>query len=156
MGRVSLDTTGAFGVLSSYSSIPNGPRHSVLPDPFSTRVWSLTASGEGGGETGHHPLQGTPKEHRTLRDLLGKSVGDHEAPCRFLRRISVRVSARTILCVTISSMIEGSVDTDVTTEVGGNTISARISPESAKRLGLSIGGHACAVLTASCAIIGVG
>ncbi|RII31233.1 MAG: molybdenum-dependent transcriptional regulator [Geobacter sp.] len=67
-----------------------------------------------------------------------------------------KVSARNIFCGTIAKIIEGPVNTEVDVEIGGgNTVSAVITHESAKRLELKVGGHACALFKASTVIIGV-
>lgn len=66
-----------------------------------------------------------------------------------------KVSARNIFCGTIANVVEGPVSTEVDVEIGGgNTISAVITHESASRLGLQAGGHACALFKASSVIIG--
>jgi molybdate transport system regulatory protein len=67
-----------------------------------------------------------------------------------------KVSARNVFCGTISKIIEGPVNTEVDVEIGGgNTVSAVITHDSANRLGLKVGGHACALFKASSVIIGV-
>lgn len=67
-----------------------------------------------------------------------------------------RVSARNIFCGTVVKIIEGPVNTEVDVEIGGgNTVSAVITHDSAKRLELKVGGHACALFKASSVIIGV-
>lgn len=67
-----------------------------------------------------------------------------------------KVSARNIFCGTIAKIIEGPVNTEVDVEIGGgNTVSAVITHDSAIRLELKAGGHACALFKASSVIIGV-
>ena len=67
-----------------------------------------------------------------------------------------KISARNIFCGTISKVIEGPVSTEVDLDIGGgNTISAVITNESSKNLGLKEGGHACAIFKASSVILGV-
>ena len=67
-----------------------------------------------------------------------------------------KVSARNVFCGTITKVIDGPVSTEVDLEIGGgNTISAVITLESSKNLGLKEGGHACALFKASSVIIGV-
>jgi molybdate transport system regulatory protein len=67
-----------------------------------------------------------------------------------------KLSARNIMCGTISKIIEGPVSTDVEVEIGaGNTVSAVITHESANKLGLKEGGHACAIFKASTVILGI-
>jgi len=67
-----------------------------------------------------------------------------------------KVSARNIFCGAVSKIIEGPVNTEVDMDIGGgNTISAVITHDSAKRLALRAGSHACAMFKASSVIIGV-
>ena len=67
-----------------------------------------------------------------------------------------KISARNVFCGTISKIIEGPVNTEVDVEIGGgNTVSAVITHDSAARLELKVGGHACALFKASSVIIGV-
>lgn len=67
-----------------------------------------------------------------------------------------KISARNIMCGTVSKIIEGPVNTEVDIEIGaGNTISAVITHGSSVNLGLKVGGHACAIFKASSVILGV-
>lgn len=67
-----------------------------------------------------------------------------------------RVSARNVFCGTVAKIVEGPVNTEVDIEIGGgNTVSAVITHDSATRLELKVGGHACALFKASSVIIGV-
>ncbi|MBT1071902.1 TOBE domain-containing protein [Pelotalea chapellei] len=94
---------------------------------------------------------------------LGLEVGDEA--CAIIKASSVilgtdlhdaRISARNVFCGTIATIIEGPVNTEVDVEIGGgNIVSAVITHESAKRLGLKVGGHGCAIFKASSVIIGV-
>jgi len=67
-----------------------------------------------------------------------------------------KLSARNIFCGIITKIIEGAVNTEVDVEIGGgNTVSAAITHDSATRLELKVGGHACTLFKASSVIIGV-
>lgn len=67
-----------------------------------------------------------------------------------------KTSARNVFCGTIAKIIEGPVSAEVDIEIGGgNTVSSVITHESSKKLGLKVGGHACALFKASSVIIGV-
>lgn len=69
---------------------------------------------------------------------------------------NANVSARNIFCGTVTKITEGPVNTEVNVEiVGGNTVSAVVTHDSAIRLELKEGGHACALFKASSVIIGV-
>jgi molybdate transport system regulatory protein len=68
----------------------------------------------------------------------------------------VKVSARNIVCGIVNRLIHGPVSTEVDIEIGGsNTLSAVITHESASKLGLEVGGDACAIFKASSVILGV-
>jgi len=67
-----------------------------------------------------------------------------------------KVSARNVMCGTITKIIEGPVNAEVDVDMGnGHTVSAVITHESSNKLGLKEGGHACALFKASSVIIGV-
>ena len=67
-----------------------------------------------------------------------------------------KISARNVFCGTVTTIIEGPVNTEVDVEIGGgNTVSAVITHDSAKRLELMVGGHACTLFKASSVILGV-
>ncbi|MHB8122805.1 MAG: TOBE domain-containing protein [Desulfuromonadaceae bacterium] len=67
-----------------------------------------------------------------------------------------KVSARNIFCGTVTRIIEGPVNTEVNVEIdGGNNVSAVVTHDSAIRLELKEGGHACTLFKASSVIIGV-
>jgi len=67
-----------------------------------------------------------------------------------------KISARNVMCGTVTKIIEGPVSTEVDVEIGGgNTVSAVITHESSKNLGLKVGGHACTLFKASSVILGV-
>jgi molybdate transport system regulatory protein len=67
-----------------------------------------------------------------------------------------KVSARNIFCGIVIDVIEGAVNSEVDIDIGaGNTVSAVITNDSARRLELKSGNHACALFKASSVIIGV-
>ncbi|QEM67843.1 LysR family transcriptional regulator [Geobacter sp. FeAm09] len=67
-----------------------------------------------------------------------------------------KLSARNLMCGTVTKIIEGPVSAEVDVEVGGgNTVSAVITHESSRNLGLVVGGHACVIFKASSVILGV-
>jgi molybdate transport system regulatory protein len=69
---------------------------------------------------------------------------------------NAKVSARNVMCGKIVKIIEGPVNAEVDVEIGAdNTMTAVITRESAKRLELKEGGHACTMFKASSVIIGV-
>lgn len=76
--------------------------------------------------------------------ILGKDLHD------------ARISARNVLCGTVSKITEGPVNDEVTVQLsGGNTLTSVITGESARKLSLAAGDHVCAVIKASSVILGV-
>jgi molybdate transport system regulatory protein len=70
--------------------------------------------------------------------------------------LEAKLSARNILPGKISRVIEGPVSTEVDLEIGsGKTLAAVITHGSSTRMGLAVGGTACAIFKASSVIIGV-
>lgn len=66
------------------------------------------------------------------------------------------LSARNLLCGTVRRVSKGAVNADVTlTLEGGNTLTAVITLESASKLALKAGDHACAAFKASSVILGI-
>lgn len=69
---------------------------------------------------------------------------------------NVKMSARNILCGTVSNVTEGAVNSEISLKLnGGSTLTAIITNESLHSLGLRNGEHACAAFKASSVIIGV-
>lgn len=67
-----------------------------------------------------------------------------------------KTSARNVMCGKVVKVIEGPVNAEVDVEIAdGTAVSAVITRESAKKLGLKAGSHACALFKASSVIIGV-
>jgi molybdate transport system regulatory protein len=96
-------------------------------------------------------------------DTLGLSVGKEASAIVKASMVIIgtdlhnaKVSARNVMCGTVVKIIEGPVNTEVDVEIGaGNTITAVITSNSAKRLELKEGGHACTMFKASSVIIGI-
>jgi len=96
-------------------------------------------------------------------DNLGLTEG--KEACAIIKASSIiigtdlhdaKFSARNIMCGTVSKVVEGPVNSEVTIDIGsGNTISAVITHESSGKLGFKEGGHACALFKASSVILGV-
>jgi molybdate transport system regulatory protein len=69
---------------------------------------------------------------------------------------SLKISARNLLCGSVSKIIDGPVNAEISVDLGeGNSISAVITHESASDMGLGVGSHACALFKASSVILGV-
>ncbi len=67
----------------------------------------------------------------------------------------MKISARNALAGTITRVTKGVTTTHVTLDVGGQTVTAAITNESADALGLAAGKKAYAVIKASDVMIGV-
>lgn len=66
------------------------------------------------------------------------------------------ISARNLMCGTVQKVIDGPVSTEIDIEVGpGTVLSAVITHESARKLGMQEGVHACAIFKASSVLIGI-
>lgn len=101
------------------------------------------ANSLGGCRFVRQPLCATPVS-RPVQSIVGTDLHD------------ARISARNLFCGTVAKLVPGAVNAEVDIEIGGgNMISAIITRESAARLGLTEGGHACALFKASSVIIGV-
>lgn len=68
----------------------------------------------------------------------------------------MKLSARNVLKGTVTKIVPGAVNTEVTLKIGdGVEIVAIISKDSANHLGLAVGSPASAVIKASNVIVGV-
>ena len=69
---------------------------------------------------------------------------------------NAKVSARNLLCGTVSRIVHGPVNAEVTVDLpGGSVLTAIITEESANRLLLANGDHVCALVKASSVILGL-
>jgi len=69
---------------------------------------------------------------------------------------NAKVSARNVLCGTVSRVVHGPVNAEVTVDLpGGSVLTAIVTEESAKRLLLEKGEHVCALVKASSVILGL-
>jgi len=116
---------------------------------------------DGGGTqlTGHGEaliaaFQAAEIEHeRLLRSLSGR-VANFGLLQRWVKRISMKTSARNQFWGTIASVRKGSVNGEVIVAVpGAGNVVASITNESVETLGLRPGGEACAVIKASSVIL---
>ncbi len=67
----------------------------------------------------------------------------------------MRLSARNILPGTVIEIITGAVTSHVRLDLGGSVVTAAITNEAVKELGLKVGAKASAVIKASDVMIGV-
>ena len=67
-----------------------------------------------------------------------------------------KVSARNLLCGTVSRVVLGPVNAEVSVSLeGGSVLTAIVTAESAKKLKFATGDHACALVKASSVILGL-
>ena len=67
----------------------------------------------------------------------------------------MRLSARNILPGTVIEIITGAVTSHVRLDLGGSVVTAAITNEAVKELGLKVGAKASAVIKASDVMVGV-
>jgi molybdate transport system regulatory protein len=95
------------------------------------------------------------EELRKVLDNLGSRLGDTDSLFQFLRRISMKVSARNTFAGTVSAIIKGAVNAEVTlTLKGGIPLVAVVTNGAIENLGLQVGGEAFAIIKASSVLIG--
>jgi molybdate transport system regulatory protein len=95
------------------------------------------------------------EEHRKFLDNLADRLGDTESLYQFLRRISMKVSARNTFAGTVTKIIKGAVNAEVTMSLkGGIPVTAVVTNGAIDNLGLKTGAEAYAIIKASSIIIG--
>lgn len=95
------------------------------------------------------------EELRKVLDNLGTRLGDADGLFQFLRRISMKVSARNTFSGTITNITKGTVNSEVTLSLkGGIPLVAVITNGAVDNLGLKSGSEAYAIIKASSIIIG--
>lgn len=67
----------------------------------------------------------------------------------------MKISARNQIAGTVTKIVEGAVNAEVTLDIGGKTITAMITRESVRSLGLAPGKKAYAVIKASEVLVAV-
>jgi len=94
------------------------------------------------------------EEHDKFLANLEDKMGDVDTLYKFLKRISMKVSARNIYSGTVGKIVKGSVNTEVSLALkGGDHIIAIITNESVADLGLQEGKDAYAIIKASSVIV---
>lgn len=119
--------------------------------------------GKGGGGTtlttaGREVLEQfrvVQEEHRKFLKNLDQRLGDTGSLYQFLRRISMKVSARNVFNGTVASISKGAVNAEVTLSLKGDTaITAVVTNGAIDNLGLKEGMTAYAIVKASSVVIG--
>lgn len=67
----------------------------------------------------------------------------------------MKLSARNVLAGTVTEIVTGVVTSHVRLDIGGGIVTASITNEAVKELGLAVGSKASAVIKASDVMIGV-
>jgi molybdate transport system regulatory protein len=95
------------------------------------------------------------EEHRKFLANLGNRLGDADSLFQFLRRISMKVSARNTFAGTVTAITQGAVNAEVTLSLkGGVPLTAVVTNGAIDNLGLKPGAEAYAIIKASSVIIG--
>jgi len=95
------------------------------------------------------------EEHRKFLSNLENRLGDTEGLYQFLRRISMKVSARNTFAGTVTNITKGAVNAEVTLALkGGVPLVAVVTNGAIDNLGLKAGAEAYAIVKASSVIIG--
>jgi molybdate transport system regulatory protein len=122
-----------------------------------------SAGGKGGGGTSLtaegkkiiNQFKTIQEEHRKFLDNLENRLGDTDSLYQFLRRISMKVSARNTFAGTVTAIITGAVNAEVSlTLKGGIPLTATVTNGAIENLGLKVGTEAYAIIKASSIIIG--
>lgn len=67
----------------------------------------------------------------------------------------MKLSARNVLPGTVTEIVTGTVTSHVRIDLGGSTVTASITNDAVKELGLKVGSRASAVIKASDVMVGV-
>jgi len=95
------------------------------------------------------------EEHRKFLKNLEDRLGDTDSLYKFLRRISMKVSARNTFAGNITAITKGAVNAEVTLTLNsGIPLTAVVTNGAIDNLGLKIGSEAYAIIKASSIIIG--
>jgi molybdate transport system regulatory protein len=122
-----------------------------------------SAGGKGGGGTSLtaegkkviEQFKTIQEEHRKFLDNLENRLGDTDSLYQFLRRISMKVSARNTFAGSVTTITQGAVNAEVTlTLKGGIPLAAVVTNGAISNLGLKVGSEAYAIIKASSVIIG--
>lgn len=95
------------------------------------------------------------EEHRKFLSNLEERLGDTDSLYKFLRRISMKVSARNTFSGTVTNITKGAVNAEVTLSLkSGIPLTSVVTNGAIDNLGLKTGAEAYAIIKASSVIIG--
>jgi len=95
------------------------------------------------------------EEHNKFLSNISQRVESADGLYKFIKRISMKVSARNIFSGTVTKVTKGAVNSEVVLSLkGGDSLVATITNESVESLGLREGLDAYAIIKASSVIIG--
>ncbi len=122
----------------------------------------LTGGKGGGGTSLTAEGKKIVQQYKTIQEEHGKflhnledRLGDTDSLYQFLRRISMKVSARNTFAGKVTGITKGAVNAEVTLALkGGIPLVATVTNGAVDNLGLSIGMDAYAIIKASSIIIG--
>jgi molybdate transport system regulatory protein len=133
--------------------------NSLAEKPLVERI----AGGKGGGGTSLtvegkkviKQFKTIQEEHRKFLGNLETRLGDTDSLYQFLRRISMKVSARNTFAGSVTAITKGAVNAEVSISLkGGIPLTAVVTNGAIDNLGLKIGAEVYAIIKASSVIIG--
>lgn len=94
------------------------------------------------------------EEHEKFLANISKRIGSAYELYKFIKRISMKVSARNIFAGTVSELTKGTINAEVTLALkGGDKLVSVITNESVENLSLQVGTEAYAIIKASSVLI---
>jgi molybdate transport system regulatory protein len=121
-----------------------------------------SAGGKGGGGTTLTPralklidtFNAIEREHRRFLERAGAAIEGFDGEWALLGRLGVRTSARNQFYGTVTSVLRGAVNDEVSIALsGGQTIVSVVTSESTETLGLAAGSAALALVKASSVVL---
>ncbi len=95
------------------------------------------------------------EEHDKFLGNITKRIGSANELYKFIKRISMKVSARNIFAGTVARMTAGAVNSEVVLSLkGGDSLVAIVTNESVENLALQVGAEVYAIIKASSILIG--
>lgn len=95
------------------------------------------------------------EEHAKFLSNISQRVGSAQELYKFIKRISMKVSARNIYSGTIAKLTKGAVNSEVVLTLrGGDTLASIVTNESVESLGLREGADIYALIKASSVLLG--